>query len=424
MSEPTESPNRLSERTTPTWEMELLVSGATIFGLLQLPELLDHAYFRAVNGLPGEYAGMMLPLWVYAKVGVVTLALTFTLHLFLRGYWVALVGMNSVYPGGIRWPQLGLGPIARARLAETAPPMSALIERADNRATRVFGVGFGVAMMMIVPVVLVLLSLVIGAIVDTVLGEGHLVPIFVVVMVALLGPWFIAHQVDRRIGARLDPASRLSRLIGRVQAHYSRLGFGTRSNPLVALFASNVGRVKFAAIMFPLALLLTLTLTLQAGGVKGRAPLGLFQAANDPLSANASLASFYGDTRGDGWSLLPMPFIASRTVQGAYVELFAPYVPRLHGPALRAACPQAASPTASNDNEKRLACLARLLDIQIDGQPLAVRLDASSDPGTGQPGVLAMLPVATLPAGRHDISLIEPGTAGAPARRLRIPFWK
>ena len=38
------APNTLSPRTTPTWELELLISGATIFGLLQLPELLDQAY--------------------------------------------------------------------------------------------------------------------------------------------------------------------------------------------------------------------------------------------------------------------------------------------------------------------------------------------------------------------------------------------
>ena len=40
-------------QTTPTWEMELLVSGATIFGLLQLPTLLDRAYFRVQQPAAG-----------------------------------------------------------------------------------------------------------------------------------------------------------------------------------------------------------------------------------------------------------------------------------------------------------------------------------------------------------------------------------
>ena len=41
--------SELPKDTTPTWEMELLVSGATIVGLLQLPELLARAHFRTLN---------------------------------------------------------------------------------------------------------------------------------------------------------------------------------------------------------------------------------------------------------------------------------------------------------------------------------------------------------------------------------------
>lgn len=75
----------------------------------------------------------------------------------------------------------------------------------------------------------------------------------------------------------------------------------------------------------------------------------------------------------------------------------------------------------------RLECLARLADIRIDGAALGLRLDATSDPETGQPGMLAMLPVSALAPGRHEVSLNAPtrddGNAQAP-RRYRIPFWK
>lgn len=50
----TAATGRLSPDTTPTWEMELLVSGATIFGLLQLPTLIDHAYFKALGLSPQD----------------------------------------------------------------------------------------------------------------------------------------------------------------------------------------------------------------------------------------------------------------------------------------------------------------------------------------------------------------------------------
>ena len=144
---PVDGADALPRHTTPTWEMELLVSGATTVGLLQLPALLDRTLFRLMNSAAPDYAELLKILWVYSKTALITLILTFIVHLCLRGYWVALVGMNSVYPGGVRWDRLRMGPIAR-RSSAAGPGMDAAIEIADNRATRVFGTGVGLAMFM------------------------------------------------------------------------------------------------------------------------------------------------------------------------------------------------------------------------------------------------------------------------------------
>ena len=164
---------QLPEKTTPTWEMELLVSGATIFGLLQLPDLLDRGYFRAMNLMPDTYSAPLMYLWLYSKVAVVSLVITFLAHLCLRGYWVAIVGMNSVYPGGIRWDRFELGPLERERLTTQAPAqqIAEAIERADNRATRVFGGGVSVAMLFLTLGTLALLALVAGMLAQAFLGE-------------------------------------------------------------------------------------------------------------------------------------------------------------------------------------------------------------------------------------------------------------
>ena len=102
---PAPPPDResLPARTTPTWEMELLISGATVFGLLQLPGLADRLLFHVHNSSAEPVAAFVLPLWIYVKSALLTLAATFVVHLALRGYWIALVGLSSVYPDGIRW---------------------------------------------------------------------------------------------------------------------------------------------------------------------------------------------------------------------------------------------------------------------------------------------------------------------------------
>src|SRR4051794_24559506 len=84
--------------TTPTWEMELLISGATVFGLMQLPARLDAIFYDLFNRGSEQVASLLMPLWIYAKVALLTLIGTFVLHLVLRGLWVAMVGLDSVYP--------------------------------------------------------------------------------------------------------------------------------------------------------------------------------------------------------------------------------------------------------------------------------------------------------------------------------------
>jgi hypothetical protein len=422
-----EAPEQLPAKTTPTWEMELLVSGATTFGLLQLPRLLDRGYYTALNLSPAEYQGMLFPLWMYSKVAVITLAITFLLHLFLRGYWVALVGMSSVYPGGIRWEKLRMSPIALARSQREFGSMTEAIERADNRATRVFGTGFGFAMVMGILAGLFALVLVGGVLVDAALGAGHLGYVLGTVAALLVLPWMLATTIDRAKGADLAPDSWLARALGAVFSTYARAGMGRRSNTLISLFASNEGRVRAVATALLLVFPVVIVLMLQSSLARGRLPLGLFVglAAEDAFSASTSVAAFY-DTPGiDRTVFLPMPHIPSRVATGRYLELFVPFIPRLHGPALERACPAA---LPAGNTQPRLACLARLSDIRIDDVPVDVPLDATTDPATGQPGMLAMLPIGQLPPGRHELSLNSPGRDGGdparPQRRFRIPFWK
>ena len=107
----------LAKDTTPTWEMELLISGVTVFALLQLAGLLDQAYLALRPKLDVDWDSLTRLLFAYSKMSVLTLAVAFVLHLILRAHWIALVGMNSIYPDGVRWDRLKIGAI-KQRLIE------------------------------------------------------------------------------------------------------------------------------------------------------------------------------------------------------------------------------------------------------------------------------------------------------------------
>lgn len=419
--------------TTPTWEMELLLSGATVFGLLQLPRAIDEVFFDVFNRLQEEPATIVMTLWVYAQASVMTIITTFIVHLMVRGYWIALVGLASVYPGGIRWDQLRTGPHLRAVNLATSPTMAARIEAADNRATRVFGVGMGLALAILVPMALVVVSLLLYL---AVVGLGgaptHGMRAFWGFFALGFAPFVVLYFLDRWLGPRIDGARPAGRWLRRALATYQRFGVGRASNPLLALFQSNEGARKTGVLVF-LAILLSTGFTMtrfawQAGGGGwGHFP-GLPE--DEPRVEDVVLAEHYATTRGHEPTPQRLPYIQDRVVKGPYVELFVPYLQRRHPRALAQACPAALAEVEQGGSARAaLDCLAGVLEVKLDGAPLDVRLDASTDPRTGQRGVLAMIRVEGLEPGRHELTLRlpprrppEPGDP--PERPLHIPFWR
>ena len=113
--------SRLPRRTTPTWEMEVLLSGATVFTLWQLAGALAPTTAYLLPRLTPQLATLGGVLYIYLASGVIMLGLAFGLHLAMRAYWVALVGMHSVFPRGLRLDGLKGGPVSRDLLTSRWP---------------------------------------------------------------------------------------------------------------------------------------------------------------------------------------------------------------------------------------------------------------------------------------------------------------
>ena len=130
-SPPQEDANTIPKRTTPTWDMELLLSGATVFALFQAAQAMLAGGAYLLPRLQDNVAMLASLLFTYGFGGLILLALTFALHLTIRAYWVALIGMNSVFPGGVRMDAFKSGPLAKDILKRRWQSMESAIERAD-----------------------------------------------------------------------------------------------------------------------------------------------------------------------------------------------------------------------------------------------------------------------------------------------------
>lgn len=431
MSEP-ESPHLLSRRTTPTWEVELLISGVAVFAMLQLPGKFDDLLFRLGPRFDHDPRFLLQLVYMYGKSAALILALTFVLHLLLRARWIALVGMHSVYPDGIRWDRLRLGPILRGIERDRARPFPDIIERADNLATTVFAVGVMLAMLIaVIALVAIALS---GLSVLANRASGGAVPVETT-MLALLAftllPYSLALALDRLRGERLAADSRLRAALHRVLGFYTRVGFSRNSNPIMALVSSYGGERKvlfgtIGLIFLAMAFASVLPMLNQAGLPLGS--YGLFPASGTTLPG---IDSAHYDDRRDPARDAAVPFIPSLTATGPYLPLTVPYRPERDAAALQRSCPAVGATPGDARSTALLACLSALHAVTLDGKPITgLRYVIASDPRSERPALLAMIDLRALAPGRHELRVARPPEVSDNPHRApdpgfdRILFWR
>lgn len=443
--EPVDAGNRsrFGELHSRTYEMELLVSGAVVFGLLQLPGPLVAAFdryrsvlaggLRTVESLAQGYVMMML----YVLIG------TFLLHLVLRAYWIGLLGLESVFPAGIRWDRLkGAGPLTLRTYRRRLGSLAGAVDRTDDRCSLIFSFGFLlVAAFAYSLVVLALAGLVALALSWVPVLKEHVAAVFWVALGVVVGLQLVAGFLDRRLGTRLNPAGVPMRLLARL------VDIGFLTSPMrwtgstqLAL-ASNISATRVAALIIGVSLLLgagNAVFILARGGLLhldslSYFPLSLREEGVDPVH--------YRDRWKDAVTAAGSPSVQSAFVEEPYLELVVAYVPERHNALLRAACPGVASlrgegllvgrswESAPEAARTAADCLGGLLGVRLDGEELtALRWDFTAEPGSRLPAVVSFVSVRGLAEGRHELEVRVPGRrarVGAPdLERHVIPFWR
>jgi hypothetical protein len=426
--------------TSPTWELELLISGAVLFALFQIPPLLNSFFARVEPHATTATITVILLVQIYVRAIVYALIASFVVHLIARAYWVGLVGLHSVFPKGVRWEQFKSGPVTlevyKARLAS----LPSLIARTDNFSSVIFSFAFLLVLLFAFSVVVVgTFSAIAYGVAHALLGGRGGDRIFIT-LVAIMGlvP-AVTSIVDRRVGDRLGPGARgvLRRLViiayrGTVQGLIS---------PIFVLLATNVGRRKMLLIFY-FALFGILIVVFSER-----------MARTDRLSVNSYdyFASsgryavdyrFYENQRSADDIEARLPSIQADIVSGPYVKLFIPYVPRRHNAAVAKACPTlhpvearglqigADAPVPDSLAATALGCLGRIHSVSLDGttQP-QLQFRFYEHPGTGIKGVISYIPVQSLATGEHVILVSQAPTADAdtnspPPAPWVIPFWR
>ncbi len=421
----------LPGRTTPTWEMELLISGATVFSLLQAPGLMDQVYYSIAPGLSSDYRALATLPYLYLMTACLALIATFLAHLCVRGYWVALVGLHSVYPKGVDWPHLRWGPGFVAALRRRTPPLPEAIEHYDNRASQVFGFGVGLTFLSIG----ITLAVIIAAAVTVTLYElcGRTLrvdTILFALMGVTFGPYLLIYFADGLMRNHPDRHPRLRRWIEGAFRQMLRVPLISGSNYPLLLFASHVGgrRGNYLMAFALLGLVGVSALRMETTRDLWQ-PDGYGILPRDDRAGHTLDPRRYGDQRERLGTLLPAVHIPSERIRGDWLRVYIPFRPSPDTEALLRLCPalSEADPPAP---DAVLACLPRRFLLTLDGAPPAAAPDFSfaRDPESRLRGIVAMIDIRDLPRGRHELGLVRGDLrmAGEDVEQpaLRIPFWR
>ncbi len=429
-----ESPNKLSSQTTPTWEVELLISGVAVFAMLQLPGWLDDGIFALAPRLDASWAKLVELLYYYAKSATVILAATFVIHLLLRARWIALVGMHSVYPDGVRWDRLRMGPVQREVEQRYQIPTEVIIERADNLATTVFAVGVMVALILAIVTLTAGVLLGISKLLGSVVGwDGAGLTVTALLFTFVMFLFALVTSLDRRYGKTWEPGGLPHRVSFRALTLFNRMGLGRSKNRIMALLISNGGERKMIAMTTIIMATAIISVMLAYAGMRHHTLIGNYEFFPS-ATATSVKPSQYDDQR-DAQRDSVAPFIESMVASGPYLKLIVPYLPRQDGPAMRTRCGMATT-VSSKINPRLLACLQAMHPVMLDGKLLGnLRYEVASDARTNRPALLAMIDIRTLADGRHELRIGRaPPPQTSPDEKVDmadpdkqdylIPFWK
>jgi len=403
----------MPKHTTPTWESELLLSGATVFGLVQIPASLYALGDRLHHQLPAVWDSVLLLGSMFSLAMVYALIVTFLLHLASRAYWVALVGLRSVYPQGIRWDRAKGGPIGKGVQKSLFGDQDALIERADNRSTLIFSTGIAIVFNALVAILVSVPPLALAMIMQMwVFPLSSPISWFLIMMALLFIPVVLPRVLDSALGSRLAPDGSFAAFLEKMQRRVALLGPWRITEPLVLNLTTNK-RGKHGFLVFLLLIYALFFATSVSENLRRKGVDSFFMPSQ--LLPTRQLSDFY-ENAGAPSQLLP--HIQSDIVTDPYLRLWVPLDPHRSQAFIR--------PCASHGST---ACLGKVIAPKLDGQPMTdIAWHPYRDASLGVDGLRAYIPIQTLASGEHELLLAVPARdnaePGDKPESWRIPFWR
>lgn len=157
--------SRLAEQS---WQAELIISGIAIYGSLSLPGQIQELTDWCLITFSDAYLSILLFLMLYLFVASQFLIGGFLIHFILRVLWIGMLGISSVFPEGVK-PMSMYSDHYNAQMREEFGDGSAYSKKLDQASSVIFAMVSSIALMVVSGGLLMIASLCISSLVNSVI---------------------------------------------------------------------------------------------------------------------------------------------------------------------------------------------------------------------------------------------------------------
>lgn len=435
---PPDQQEKLRELTAQSWNLELVISGAALFAVLQLPDLLDQAFDYFQYNFSTGQGGLqqMLPMLAYSlmKAMCYVLFLAFLTNFVMRAFWVGLVGLLAVYPTGVHYERIPFTtPYAQKRMATDLGPLDRYILRLDQRCNIVFAVAF----MFVIFLIAVAIAYLVVLLVSSVLRPMLPAPIWhslVLCAYALGLLYFIASMVLSLPTVKAHPTGEKIHYQLTASAKFIFWGMSTPFGFLVNTFYSHLpyGKILRAMGLFMVVFCVVLTVELLVNTARVDRQVSftkrhLYSAGLDSLFSNPNV---YEDQLAEG-EYVSTACIPSEVLNEPFIRVFVAYPKALDTLLTKLAKKPVWNATLSKAETRRHFAewshgqMTHLLQISVnDSVCRGPDLLFAQRGKQQQPGWKTVLIPANLRSGKNTLRIsLDSDSLVTPQVLATIPFW-
>ncbi|MBZ2162118.1 hypothetical protein [Alteromonas stellipolaris] len=408
-----------------SWEAELLVSALAVFGSFKLFGLSSWIVDFFIVHLPESQYMVAYSIALLYALAVSGLSVFFVIHLILRGYWVGLVGLNSVFPDyGLKTSMFSR--IYTKKITASLPKLSQSINQVDRLSSVVFSVAFSMLFIYLYAAVIGTAALIIYNVLIMFISEDiAIIPIYIALFI-------VCFQFLVSILANTSYLKKNTR-VQLFYFHVNRMLLPVFYGPLynnilqvLMVFTSNYKTSRAIFVMMS-GFLFTAFLTSQI--TLNNTRYGYLIIPEKHFTSSSRYTTFYAseNAQKSNHSLLLSPEIPSDIISDTHLRVFIPIF--YNEKTLKnERCKdtnkhlQSADSSLIESDDTDMVCYAKYHQFKLNDTLVKPELISYYHPVTEQFGALAYIEVAHLPIGEYKLTVSKLFADDSEYKVWYIPF--